>query len=130
MRGLIIAVILAAVPASAELKFEGNPDKVPSLGLNYSVIGMIGTYNSTSFSGNQFSANGLPYKMTQGGFDLRFPVSDHLTLSGAFGISRLQMGLRDNSATYTGGIVYDTNVYSSYDFQGFYGNIGMRYYFY
>ena len=85
-RFVALMMLLAAPTASLKAaQFEGNPDRMPSIGLNWA--GSAEEGESTVFGGGSSAKQNV--EVSNGAFvlDLRLPVSNSVTLSAAIGSS-------------------------------------------
>lgn len=78
----LVLVGLSRVTARAEV-YEGNPDRMPSIGLNLGGVSESG--NSTVKGGGASAVQDMTVSSGHLVLDLRLPVSNSVTLSAAIG---------------------------------------------
>lgn len=80
---LLVGIFMVASVSAGE--YQGNPDRFPSVGI--SLIGNAEDGDSTTFGGGASGTQNV--EVENGAFvvDLRLPVSDHITFTGAIGTS-------------------------------------------
>lgn len=130
-KSLVVLSLLLASSAAWSWEFKNNPDRVPSVGLNYSGTWLSGTGTFDPVPGFVFrTEDDLKDRTNQGVADLRLPVSNNLTLSVGGGyvkrsVDRIDTGLLP---LLNGGIAVVGDKLSD-DFSGPTFNVGARYYF-
>lgn len=86
MEKIIIATILTVMAASPIHAWEmkNNPDRFPSIGLNYSQTSLDGTiehYDRPSFGVNNYNPGKEDKQRSLVGADIRLPMTDQLTFT-------------------------------------------------
>ncbi len=81
----LVSVLLLGVCAIGHTEHSGNPDRYPSLGLNYTGIAESGDFTTkdSGFSAKQNTTINSGALVLDG----RFPVSNSLTLNAAIGLT-------------------------------------------
>lgn len=118
MKKLIIGGAMALMLSTAQAReMKGNPDRFPSVGLNYSVANLDGL-NEENIAGVLILGN---TELTQRSvsLDLRLPVTDGMTVNT--GITSM---VSETSSTYD-----SLNSRGDQTLDGYAFNVGVRFYF-
>lgn len=119
MKKIILAVAVAVgfTATSAAWEFPNNPDRFPSIGLNYSAVSEEGDLTATTwgYSGTQ-DITGESSLLV---IDTRLPLSNQFTLDFAIGGTASEQKYKEN----------DEFAGQNVDSSGQYFRAGVRYYF-
>lgn len=115
MKKFMLAVLLVGlsrVTARAAV-YEGNPDKMPSIGLSGGGISQSG--DGTVMGGGASASQGMDISSAHVTLDLRLPVSDAVTLSAAVGsvstkVTAAETGVLFGSESKTSGVAFDVGI--------------------
>jgi hypothetical protein len=107
-----VGILILAGSSAWSGEFAGNPDRFPSIGLNYNGISASGESKTLTFKQDADYSEGNIVA------DLRLPVSDNFTLNGALGYLT-STAERKESATLNKG---------EDELSGITFNVGVRYY--
>lgn len=129
-RAIVGLSLLLTAPAWCR-EFKDNPDRVPSVGLNYSGTYLSGTGTFAPVPGFSFNPeNDLKDNTNEGVVDFRIPVSNNLTLNVGGGYVKRSVDRIDASLfPLSNGSILVVGDKLSDDFSGPTFNVGARYYF-
>ncbi|HMX95117.1 MAG TPA: hypothetical protein PKC50_07725 [Elusimicrobiota bacterium] len=80
--GIFLGFTMMALTANAQ-EYSGNPDRLPSIGINLG--GGAQTGDSRAFNSGTSAIQDVEQSYGELSLDVRLPVSDRVTLSGAIG---------------------------------------------
>lgn len=129
-RVIVVLSLLFVATTGWSWQFKDNPDRVPSLGLNFTGTYLSGTGTFAPVSGFVFNTeDDLKDKTNATVADFRLPVSNNLTLSFASGyVSRKVERIDASLVPVTGGyLVVGDRLTDEYTGPTF--SVGARYYF-
>lgn len=111
---MIAGLLLAAVGVRAEV--EGNPDRFPSIGINYT--GAFEDGEGTAYDTGLSASQDIEISHGVLALDLRLPVSGNVTLNGAIGITGTEATANETNLLQGG----------KQETDGMFVNVGVRFY--
>lgn len=123
----MLAVLLCVPALAGAYEIKDNPDRFPSVGLNYSGASLKG---DTEFSGFAFGGTKPQMKESINNFmgDLRLPATENLTFEVGAGYAMNNLESNDGTWFLSGGSFMVTTPTKT-DLSGPSYKVGARYYF-
>lgn len=130
-----LGLLLCSSPCRS-WEFANNPDRFPSIGLNYGMLNTFGGFKETTSVTNYDLNQAVKFNTQDIILDGRFPVSDRFTLNLSGGLTSIRLEGRDISVApqqaknfINGGSPADSQYATNSDMFGYNFSIGLRFYF-